>query len=34
MEEEAELFVGFLFVCLFVCLGPHQWHMEVPRLEA
>ena len=17
--------------CLFVCLGPHQWHMEVPR---
>ena len=23
----------FLFVCLFVCfLGPHPWHMEVPRL--
>ena len=22
---------SFLFVCLF--LGPHPWHMEVPRLE-
>ena len=23
-----------LFVCLFVAfLGPHPWHMEVPRLE-
>ena len=22
-----------LFICLFVCfLGPHSWHMEVPRL--
>ena len=28
------LFCSFLFVCLFVfCfLGPHAWHMEVPRL--
>ena len=24
----------FLFIyCLFVFLGPHTWHMEVPRLE-
>ena len=24
----------FSFFCLFVCfLGPHLWHMEVPRLE-
>ena len=22
----------FLFVCLFVLLGPHPWHMEVPRV--
>ena len=27
--------VVFLFVCLFLggrFLGPHSWHMEVPRL--
>ena len=23
---------AFLFVCLFVFLGPHPWHMKVPRL--
>ena len=23
----------FLFVCLFCFLGPHPWHMEVPRLR-
>ena len=22
----------FFFFCLFVLLGPHQWHIEVPRL--
>ena len=32
-------FCFLFFVCLFVCLfafgflGPHLWHMEVPRLE-
>ena len=26
-------FVLFLFVCLFCFLGPHLWHMEIPRLE-
>ena len=26
-------FTVFWFVCLSVCLlGPHPWHMEVPRL--
>ena len=25
------LFESMFFVCLFVCLGPHLWHMEVPR---
>jgi len=24
--------VFFLFVCFFAFLGPHQQHMEVPRL--
>ena len=23
----------FILFCLFVFLGPHPWHMEVPRLE-
>ena len=26
------VFFGFLFLSLFLSLGPHPWHMEVPRL--
>ena len=24
---------GIFSFCLFVCLGPHLWHMEVPRVR-
>ena len=25
--------ISFCFFCFFVFLGPHPWHMEVPRLR-
>ena len=25
-------FLFYFIFCLFVLLGPHPWHMEVPRL--
>ena len=29
---QSQHFNCFLFVCLFYFLGPHLWHMEVPKL--
>ena len=31
---ENSFFFFFFFFFLFVFLGPHPWHMEVPRLGA
>ena len=33
LAESTESYPHFLFVCFLFCfLGPHLWHMEVPRL--